>query len=62
MKFTRVVRNACRCTKCDTVIESKHRHDFKWCKCQTIFVDGGTDYIKRGGDPKYMEDLTVYSG
>ena len=54
---TRITRNAARCKKCGTVIESKHRHDFVSCACGAIFVDGGHDYIRRGGDPSLMEDL-----
>lgn len=35
-----------RCKKCDDVIQSFSRHDFKWCKCNSIAVDGGADYFK----------------
>jgi hypothetical protein len=44
-----ILRNAVRCKKCDTVLESKHRHDFVQCPCG-VFVDGGRDYL-RGGWP-----------
>jgi hypothetical protein len=37
------------CILCDDVIESKHRHDFVWCKCGKSFLDGGDDYIRAGG-------------
>lgn len=46
------MRNAVRCLTCNTVIESLHRHDFKWCACYpdngdyAVAVDGGNDYIK----------------
>ena len=50
-------RNAARCIQCNTVIESKFTHDFVSCSCGSIFTDGGTDYIHRGGDPNSMEDL-----
>ena len=45
-----IVRNAAECRKCGDVIESTHRHDFKFCKCGEIFVDGGRDYIRRGAN------------
>ena len=45
---SRIVRNSALCLDCDTEIESKHRHDFKHCKCGNIYVDGGKDYIRRG--------------
>ena len=39
-------RNAIQCTVCDDVIESKHRHDFKWCSCGSCAVDGGNDLFR----------------
>ena len=54
----KIIRNAAQCRKCGDVIESKHRHDFKWCSCHSIFVDGGTDYIRRGGK---LEDIIELS-
>lgn len=42
-----VVTNKAQCKLCGDVIESKHRHDFKSCKCGEISVDGGKSYIKR---------------
>lgn len=57
----KIIRNAARCRKCKTVIESKHRHDFVSCKCEAIFVDGGKDYLRRGVmDPSDFEDLSEY--
>ena len=50
-------RNRARCKKCGDVIESKYRHDFVSCKCAAIFVDGGNDYFRAGGDFKYFERL-----
>jgi hypothetical protein len=34
-----------------------YRHDFVSCKCNAIFVDGGNDYWRCGGDLKYIERL-----
>jgi hypothetical protein len=44
------VRNAAYCLGCNTLIESKHRHDFVRCPCGAVFVDGGQDYLRRGWD------------
>ena len=44
------MRNRIRCKKCGDVIESLHRHDFKWCKCGSVAVDGGQDYFRRCGE------------
>jgi hypothetical protein len=53
--------NAVRCLKCGSIIVSRYRHDFVWCACQNIFVDGGEDYLRRGGpgiDDNSYEELT----
>lgn len=49
-KMKNIVRNRIKCSKCNDVIESRHQHDFKWCKCKTVFVDGGNAYWRCGGD------------
>ena len=43
------MRNMAKCNKCGDVIESKYRHDFRFCSCKAIFVDGGNAYVRRGG-------------
>jgi hypothetical protein len=57
-----IVSNSVKCHKCGDVIYSAHRHDFKWCSCGNIAVDGGTDYLRRAGaglaDGSYM-DLSI---
>lgn len=45
-----VVVNKCQCRKCGDIIESKHGHDFVYCKCGAIFTDGGKNYIHRGAN------------
>lgn len=47
MNEKKLIRNAIQCVHCRDVIESKHTHDFKWCKCGTVAVDGGLSYCKR---------------
>ena len=58
----RLTRNAIRCLSCNTVIESKHRHDFKYCECRNYFIDGGLDYRRMGGVDLSagFEDLAEY--
>jgi hypothetical protein len=53
-----IVRNAARCRKCGDVIESTSVHDFVSCKCGSIFVDGGHEYLRRGGDLNLLEELS----
>lgn len=57
--------NAIRCKKCGDVVQSKHRHDFRYCKCNSVFVDGGEDYGRRGwpdGNPEdWFEEVTDFA-
>jgi len=53
-----ILKNKAQCNKCKEIIESKHRHDFRQCKCGAIFVDGGKDYIRRGGE---LDDIIELS-
>lgn len=46
-----------RCKKCDDIIQSMYRHDFKWCRGKHIFVDGGDAYLHMGGNPDDAEIL-----
>lgn len=38
--------NAYQCPKCQAVVFSRTRHDYRWCPCETIAVDGGLDYAR----------------
>lgn len=46
-----------RCRYCGDILQSKHRHDFRSCQCEAIFVDGGDDYFRCGGEVELMEIL-----
>lgn len=46
----RIIRNSAKCLKCGDEIVSTDVHDFKWCSCRNIAVDGGNEYLKRAGD------------
>ena len=62
MSEKRLIRNAIKCNHCGEVIESKSVHDFKWCSCETVFVDGGLEYARRGykNSTDDFEDLSEY--
>ena len=34
------------CPRCDTLVFSRARHDYRHCPCGDIAVDGGLDYSK----------------
>lgn len=54
----RILQNKIKCDTCRVEIESFHRHDFKFCDCGTVAVDGGHDYPRRIGQG--WEDLSIY--
>ncbi len=54
-----IVSNKAQCKICLDIIESMHRHDFKWCRCGQIYVDGGKSYIRRGA--KDLENIIELS-
>jgi len=57
--MSKIIRNRAKCALCREIIESHHRHDFVQCKCRAIFVDGGKDYLRRGGEPENLIELSV---
>ena len=54
-----IIRNAAKCNKCGDAIQSVSRHDFVECKCKAIYVDGGNEYLRSGGDRKDFISLYV---
>lgn len=55
---TRIKHNKIRCKVCGDTIESIHRHDFTYCKCGLVAVDGGREYLRRVGEPENWEELS----
>lgn len=49
-KAKKKVPNKILCNHCNDIIESKSVHDFKWCRCGKVAVDGGQEYHKRCGN------------
>ena len=47
-----ILSNQIKCNKCGDEIYSAHRHDYVKCGCKSgnAMVDGGMDYMRRGGD------------
>lgn len=56
--------NAITCKKCNEYVRSRNLHDFRYCKCGSCFVDGGSYYQRFGwpeGDSKdYVESHVEY--
>lgn len=56
--YEKVISNKIRCRECGDVVESVHRHDFRFCKCGTVAVDGGREYLRRVGNLEAIEELS----
>lgn len=63
MGEVRITRNAVKCLDCGDTIESTHRHHWVQCSCGHAFVDGGTEYLRRGFlDEDRIVDLSEVEG
>lgn len=56
----KILVNKIQCKKCNDIIESKHVHDFKWCTCKSIAVDGGLEYLRRVGNLENIIELSEF--
>ena len=57
-----LTKNSVKCLTCNTILESKHRHDFVMCPCPNqTFTDGDLSYKRVGGkDLSLIENLCEY--
>lgn len=62
MNEKKLIKNMIKCNSCGDVIESKYTHDFKFCSCGTVSIDGGLSYVKRSfkNSPDDFEDLSEW--
>ena len=60
LRYTQT-RHAIYCKKCKDTIESKHVHDFKYCSCKAVGIDGGISAGNRIlGYLSDIEDRSMY--
>ena len=60
VRYTQI-RHAIQCKKCLEIVESKHLHDFKYCSCRAVGIDGGVSAGNRIlGNLSDMEDRSMY--
>lgn len=57
-KINKIRTNRIKCKKCGDIIESYNVHDFKWCSCKSVAVDGGREYLRRLGSSEDYEELS----
>lgn len=54
-----ILSNQVECLQCGDKPFSTHRHDFRYCKCGAVAVDGGMDYLRRLGSPENMREMSI---
>lgn len=59
-EMRKIKSNKIRCRKCGEIIESVSVHDFKFCKCGAVAVDGGHEYLRRCGSLENFEERSEY--
>lgn len=56
----RIWTNKIKYKKCGAIIESINIHDFKWCSCRTVAVDGRREYSRRVGNKEDIVELSHF--
>lgn len=54
-----LLENSVECGWCGDKIYSRHRHDYRTCSCGETMVDGGLDYLRRGGSNWFETSVVV---
>lgn len=54
-----ILSNQIRCVKCGDEPYSASVHDFKYCECGAVAVDGGMSYLRRIGKPEDMVEMSI---
>lgn len=54
--------NGAICLHCKDFIRSMNRHDFKYCSCKKVAVDGGSWYTRRVWEPTdYIDVIEMFN-
>ena len=57
----RIFENKVQCAKCLDFLVSRRVHDFVSCRCGSVSIDGGTEYLRRiYQDERDFIELTTY--
>ena len=59
-EMRKIKSNKIRCGRCGEMPGSVSAHDFKFCKCGAVAVDGGHEYLRRCGSLENFEELSEY--
>lgn len=56
----KIIENKVQCRICKDVVISRSRRDLQACKCGAILIEGGLDYLRRGGRIENIIELSTY--
>jgi hypothetical protein len=56
----KIIENKVQCRICKDVIISRSRRDLQVCKCGAILIEGGFEYLRRGGSIENIIELSTY--
>ena len=54
-----ILSNQAKCLKCGDTPYSAHVHDFQYCECGAMAVDGGMEYFRRLGNAADIEEMSI---
>lgn len=54
-----IIQNQVQCHRCGDKPYSATVHDFKSCKCGSVSVDGGQQYLRRVGELNAFSEMSV---
>lgn len=61
MIYTVIISNKCQCRKCGDIIESIKNNSIIWCRCKSIYIDGGTQELQRNDSEDIIELSETYT-
>lgn len=56
---TNMKKQAIKCKRCGSTVFSRARHDFRWCSCNLVAIDGGNNYTRTAGDPENFKSIQL---
>lgn len=57
--MAKILVNQIECLKCGDKPFLANRHDFKYCKCGAVAVEGGMSYLKISGEAGIYKEMSI---
>lgn len=56
-----IIENKVQCRLCGSVLISRSRRDLQVCKCGAILIEGGLEYLRKGGKKENIIELSTFT-